>query len=326
MSIIRTDWTIEEISQIFHRPLLELVAEAASIHRQFHSYREMELSTLISIKTGGCPEDCAYCAQSARYQTYVDEPREMNRDEIIARAAELKAKGVPRVCLSAAWRQLPPNRFDEILEIIGTLKSMGMKVCLTMGRLSADQAKQLAEAGITAYNHNIDTSERFYPKIISTRTFRSRLDTIHRLIDAGVPHCCGGIIGLGENDEDRISMIHTLATLPKHPFTVPINALMPIDGTPLANNKPVSSWELVRIIATTRIVMPATHIELAAGRIQLNDEAQALCFLAGANAIFVGDKLLTAPNPNESHDIQLLNILGANPAKSPAKAESSMTN
>ncbi|MGC8824818.1 MAG: biotin synthase BioB [Bacteroidales bacterium] len=321
MSTIRNDWTFDEIQEIFHRPLLDLVAEAATVHRQYHNYREMELSTLISIKTGGCPEDCAYCAQSARYQTYVDEPQEMSREQIIARAAELKAKGVPRVCLSAAWRQLPPNRFDEILEIIGILKSMGMKVCLTMGRLTADQAKQLAKAGITAYNHNIDTSERFYSKIITTRTFRSRLDTIHRLIDAGVPHCSGGIIGLGESDEDRISMLHTLATLPKHPYTVPINALMPIEGTPLANNKPVTSWELIRVIATTRIVMPATHIELAAGRIQLSDEAQALCFLAGANAIFVGDRLLTAPNPNESQDMQLLNILGAGPVKSPMKEQ-----
>lgn len=315
MSVIRNDWSLEEISQIYNKPLLELVAEAATFHRQYHDYRQMELSTLISIKTGGCPEDCAYCAQSARYQTYVDEPQEMSKEEIIARAAELKAKGVPRVCLSAAWRQLPPNRFDEILEIIGILKSMGLKVCLTMGRLSADQARQLAEAGITAYNHNIDTSERYYSKIITTRTFKSRLETIHRLIEAGVPHCCGGIIGLGESEEDRISMLHTLATLPKHPFTVPINALMPIEGTPLANNKPVSSWEIIRIIATTRIVMPATHIELAAGRIQLNDEAQALCFLAGANAIFVGEKLLTAPNPNESRDMQLLNILGVSPSK-----------
>ncbi|MCX7985823.1 MAG: biotin synthase BioB [Bacteroidales bacterium] len=310
MDMIRNDWTIEEIGTIYHTPLLELIAYAANIHRRYHSYREIELSTLISIKTGGCPEDCAYCAQSARYATHVDEPQEMSKEEIIARAKELKSKGIPRVCLSAAWRQLPPNKFDEILEVIRIIKNMGMKVCLTMGKISADQAKQLAEVGITAYNHNIDTSENFYPKIITTRTFKSRLETIYRLIEAGIPHCCGGIIGLGESEKDRISMIHTLATLPKHPFTIPINALMPIEGTPLEQNKPVSTWELVRVIATVRVVMPTTHIELAAGRIQLNDEAQALCFMAGANAIFVGDKLLTAPNPSENNDIRLLNLLG----------------
>jgi biotin synthase len=307
----RTDWKFEEIKNIFHQPLLELVFQAAKLHREYHDPLIMKISILISVKTGACAEDCAYCAQSSRYKTHVTPSLSLSVDEVLKEAAEAKAKGVERVCLSASWREIPEGKaFDDLQKMISGVKEMGLSVCCTMGMLSEKQSVKLAEAGVTAYNHNLDTSDEFYPNIISTRTYKDRLETINRLIDAGVQHCTGGIIGMGESEDDRISMIHKLATLRKHPYTVPLNMLVPIEGTPLENQKPVDVFEMLRMIATVRNIMPESKICLAAGRKQLSDEGQALCFLAGANSIFVGTKLLTTPNPDIDSDMNLLNKLG----------------
>lgn len=307
---IRQNWSIEEVSEIYHSPLLDLVYKAAAVHRQYHPSGKIKLSTLISVKTGGCVEDCAYCAQSSRYQTHVTKPHFLSKEETIKLAQEALDKGVPRVCLSASWKNIPHAKFNDLLDTIRTVKKMGLDVCLTMGTVDAEQAKALADAGVTAYNHNLDTSKENYANIITTRTFEDRVNTLNTLIDAGLQHCSGGIIGLGETDDDRISMLHTLATLKKHPYSVPLNTLIPIAGTPLANNSIVSSWDIIRMVATTRILMPATHIELAAGRVHMTDEAQAMCYMAGATSIFVGDKLLTTDNPESSKDKALLAKLG----------------
>lgn len=310
MNEIKNNWTLEEVRRIYHTPLLDLVHQAASIHREHHNAQAVKLSTLISIKTGGCVEDCAYCAQSSRYQTHVQKPHFLSKDETIKLAQEALDKGIPRVCLSASWKKIPMTHFTELIDTIDTIKKMGLAVCLTMGSVSTEQAKQLAKVGVTAYNHNIDTSKEHYQNIITTRTFDDRINTINTLIDAGLNHCSGGIIGLGETEDDRISMLHTLATLKKQPYSVPLNTLIPIKGTPLEHNTLVTSWDIIRMIATTRILMPKTHIELAAGRVQLTDEAQALCFMAGANSIFAGDKLLTTDNPAANKDKELLDELG----------------
>jgi biotin synthase len=309
--MVRTNWDVEEIKNIFHQPLLELVFKAAKLHREYHDPLKMKISILISVKTGACPEDCAYCAQSSRYKTYVTPQLNLSFDEVLKEATDAKSKGVERVCLSASWREVPEGKsFDDLLKMIAGVKKMGLSVCCTTGMLNINQSEKLAEAGITAYNHNIDTSDEFYPNIISTRSYNERLDTINRLIDAGVQHCTGGIIGMGESEDDRISMIHKLATLRKHPYTVPLNMLVPIEGTPLENKKPVDVFEMVRMIAAVRTVMPESKICLAAGRKQMSDEGQALCFLAGANSVFVGTKLLTTPNPEIESDLKLLKKLG----------------
>lgn len=306
MDKLRKDWTIDDIKKIYNEPLLKLVSLASKIHSEYHDYKKIELTTLISYKTGGCSEDCAYCAQSSKL---IKDSKYLSKEEILEKANSCKQKGINRVCLSAAWKEIPESKFEEIIDIIESLKNIGLKVCLTMGQISFNQAQRLAKVGITAYNHNIDTSEDYYPKIFKKRNFNERIQTIETLIKAGIPHCCGGIIGMGEGHLDRIKMLHTLATLPVHPFTIPINGLIPIKGTPLEDKTPIESFEIVRMIAVARIIMPKSNIELAAGRIYLNNEAQTLCFLAGANAIFIGEKLLTAPNPEEENDFKLLKSL-----------------
>lgn len=311
MQEIRNDWTKQQVSEIFHLPLLELVYKASAIHRKYNDASKIKISQLISIKTGACVEDCAYCAQSSRYKTSVQPHRTLSLKEVLQEAANSKSSGVERVCLSASWRNVPDGKqFDELLEMIAKVQEMGLSVCCTTGMVNKEQAEKLAGAGITAYNHNLDTSDEFYSQIITTRSYEDRLDTIDKLINAGVQHCTGGIIGLGESEDDRISMIHKLATLKKHPYTVPLNTLVPIPGTPLADKPLLQSWEMIRMIATVRMVMPESMICLAAGRKQMASEGQALCFMAGANSIFVGTKLLTTPNPTIDDDMELLGKLG----------------
>lgn len=309
MVLVRNNWTKLEINEFYNLPLLSLVFQAASIHRQFHDAGKVKASTLISVKTGGCVEDCSYCAQSSRYQTDL-KPSLLSIGEIIEKAIQARENGRKRVCLSASWKRIPNNHFAQLLGTIKEVKSLGLDVCLTMGSVTDEQASRLFEAGIHAYNHNIDTSPEFYNEIITTRSFESRLQTLNVLQRNGLKVCSGGIIGLGESLDDRVSMLHSLATLPEHPYTVPLNALVPVPGTPLEGSPMVSSWEIIRLVATTRVLMPATQIELAAGRLQLSKEAQALCFLAGVNGIFAGEKLLTTANPGQEDDALLLQELG----------------
>jgi biotin synthase len=285
--------------------------KASSVHREFHDPSKIKVSQLISIKIGACIEDCAYCAQSSRYNTGVEPHKTLTVQEVLNEALQSKEKRIERVCLSASWREIPEGKqFDELLQMISKVKEMGLSVCCTLGMINENQARSLAKSGITAYNHNLDTSDEYYSKIITTRSYKDRIDTINRLIDAGIQHCTGGIIGLGESVDDRVSMIHQLATMKKHPYTVPLNTLVPIKGTPLENNPVLPSWDMIRIIATVRMVMPQSMICLAAGRKQMTDESQAMCFLAGANSIFVGTKLLTTPNPEMESDMELLKKLG----------------
>ena len=311
MSVIPKSPALDEVRKVYHTPLLELAFQAAAIHREFHNSAKIKLSQLISIKTGSCVEDCMYCAQSSRYKTHVQPNGMLTIDEVLTEARHAKEKGLERVCLSASWRDVPEGKeFDDLLFMIEGVKKEGLSVCCTTGMINAEQAEKLHNAGITAYNHNLDTSDNYYQSIITTRSYKERLKTIEILIDNGVQHCTGGIIGMGESEDDRISLIHQLATLKKHPYTVPINMLVPIKGTPLENKPAITSWEMIRMISTVRIFMPSSMICLAAGRLQLTDEAHALCFLAGANSIFVGTKLLTTPNPEMEYDQELLKKLG----------------
>jgi biotin synthase len=313
---LRNDWTIEEINEIYNLPLLELVHRAATIHRQYNDTGEVQVCTLLSIKTGGCSEDCAYCPQAARYNTGVNVQALMKKDEVLEYARKAKEAGSTRFCMGAAWREVRDNRdFDRVLEMVKGVNEMGMEVCCTLGMLTDHQAKRLAEAGLYAYNHNLDTSPEYYNEIITTRTYDDRLRTLENVRKAGVTVCCGGIIGLGEMHEDRINMLHTLSTLPEHPESVPINALVPVQGTPLADQPRVDIWDMVRMIATARILMPATMVRLSAGRAQMSVAEQAFCFMAGANSIFAGEKLLTTPNPSFDEDMQMFNLLGLTPRK-----------
>ena len=308
---LRNDWTIEEINEIYNQPLLELVHRAATIHRQYNDTGEVQVCTLLSIKTGGCSEDCAYCPQAARYNTGVDVQAMMKKDEVLEYARKAKEAGSTRFCMGAAWREVRDNRdFDKVLEMVKGVNEMGMEVCCTLGMLNEHQAERLAEAGLYAYNHNLDTSSEYYNEIITTRTYNDRLRTLDNVRKAGVTVCCGGIIGLGEKHEDRIKMLHTLSTLPEHPESVPINALVPIQGTPLADQPRVDIWDMVRMIATARILMPGTMVRLSAGRAQMSVAEQAFCFMAGANSIFAGEKLLTTPNPTFDEDMQMFDLLG----------------
>ncbi len=311
---IRTDWTEEEIYNIYNTPLLELVYRAASVHRQYNDTGEVQVCTLLSIKTGGCTEDCAYCPQAARYHTEVDVQALMKKDEVLAYAQKARDAGSTRFCMGAAWREVRDNRdFDRVIDMVKGVNEMGMEVCCTLGMLSEHQAERLAEAGLYAYNHNLDTSSEYYEEIITTRTYEDRLKTLDNVRRAGVTVCCGGIIGLGEKHEDRIRMLHTLATLPEHPESVPINALVPVAGTPLADQPRIDIWDMVRMIATARILMPASMVRLSAGRTSMSPAEQAFCFMAGANSIFAGDKLLTTPNPSFEEDMALFNLLGLKP-------------
>lgn len=305
------NWTKEEIAEIYHRPLLDLIYEAATIHRNNNDYSEVQISSLISIKTGGCSEDCAYCPQAARYNTGVDVHALMKLDEVIEAAQKAKRDGASRLCMGAAWREVRDNRdFDKVLEMVTAVNEMDMEVCCTLGMLTFEQAQKLKDAGLYAYNHNVDTSEENYKNIITTRTYDDRLKTLHNVRKAKLTVCSGGIIGLGETVEDRIGMLYTLANLPQHPESVPINALVAVKGTPLENQERVSVWDMVRMIATTRIIMPKTVVRLSAGRLEMSLPEQALCFMAGANSIFAGDKLLTTPNPSFNDDMEMFEILG----------------
>jgi biotin synthase len=308
---LRNDWTIDEINEIYNLPLLELVHRAATVHRQYNDTGEVQVCTLLSIKTGGCSEDCAYCPQAARYNTGVGVQALMKKDEVLEYARRAKEAGSTRFCMGAAWREVRDNRdFDRVLDMVKGVNEMGMEVCCTLGMLTEHQAERLADAGLYAYNHNLDTSSEYYGEVITTRTYDDRLKTLDNVRKAGVTVCCGGIIGLGEKHEDRINMLHTLSTLPSHPESVPINALVPIQGTPLGDQPMVDIWDMVRMIATARILMPATMVRLSAGRAQMSVAEQAFCFMAGANSIFAGEKLLTTPNPTFDDDMKMFDLLG----------------
>jgi biotin synthase len=312
--MIRNDWSLEEIKEIYNTPLLELVYRAATVHRQYNETGEVQVCTLLSIKTGGCSEDCAYCPQAARYHTNVNVHALMKYEEVMEYAAKAKAAGSTRFCMGAAWREVRDNRdFDRVLEMVKGVNAMGMEVCCTLGMLTEEQAARLAEAGLYAYNHNLDTSSEYYGEIITTRTYEDRLRTLDNVRKAGVSVCCGGIIGLGETHEDRIKMLHTLSTMPVHPESVPVNALVAVPGTPLENNEKVDIWDMVRMIATARILMPKAMVRLSAGRASMSVAEQALCFMAGANSIFAGEKLLTTPNPGFEEDNAMFQLLGLTP-------------
>ena len=309
--------TIEQISAIYHRPLLALIMDAARVHAEHHKVGEVQVSSLLSIKTGGCSEDCAYCPQAARYHTGVKVHALMQVDKVLEAAENAKAGGASRFCMGAAWREVRDNSdFDRVIEMVKGVNAMGMEVCCTLGMISEKQAQRLAEAGLYAYNHNIDTSEEHYGEVITTRNYQHRLSTIDNVRSAGITVCSGGILGLGETDKDRIGMLHTLASMPTPPESVPINTLVPVAGTPLEDSKPVPFHELVRMVATTRIVLPKSAVRLSAGRLSLSIAEQALCFLAGANSIFAGDRLLTTPNPEFDTDKEMFALLGLT-AKAP---------
>jgi biotin synthase len=304
-------YSLKEITEIYDSPLLDLVFRSAAVHRMFHDPSEVQVSSLLSIKTGGCVEDCGYCPQAARYQTGVTAHKMLSVTDVMTAANSAKSGGATRMCLGAAWREVRNNSdFDSVLEMVKSINGMGMEVCCTLGMLTEDQAQKLADAGLYAYNHNIDSSEDFYKKIITTRKYEDRLNTIENVRKAKVTVCSGGIIGMGESVEDRVHMLYTLSNLAPPPESVPLNALVPVEGTPLENQKLVPIWDMLRMISTTRIVMPKSVVRLSAGRTQMSLEGQALCFLAGANSIFAGDKLLTTPNPAFNEDMDMFKLFG----------------
>ncbi|KAI7908235.1 biotin synthase [Cokeromyces recurvatus] len=312
---MRNDWSREEIQSIYDSPLMELLYYGAKVHRENFNPREVQQCTLLSIKTGGCTEDCKYCPQSSRYKTSVKAEKMLESDAILYAAQKAKDAGSTRFCMGAAWRDLKGRKtyFNKILEHVKIIRSMGMEVCCTLGMLDEEQAKALKNAGLTAYNHNLDTSREHYPNIITTRTYDERLKTIENAQKAGISVCSGGIIGLGERQEDRVGLLHTLSTLKQHPESVPVNALLAVEGTPLEKQKPVSVFEMIRMIATARIIMPKSMVRLSAGRVRFSVPEQALCFMAGANSIFTGDKLLTTPNNEFNDDKQMFELLGLVP-------------
>ena len=306
--------SLEAVAQTYHQPLLSLVFEAQSIHRQHHQTDAVQMCTLANIKSGRCPEDCKYCPQSARYPTAVENYPLLPLEEVIKQAKDAKEHGATRFCMGAAWRNAPDGEdFDRVLQMVEAVANLEMEACVTMGMLRPDQAQKLAKAGLTAYNHNLDTSESFYPEIITTRTYRDRLETIQNVADAGIQVCCGGIVGMGETDGDRIELLHTLANLSPQPESVPINALSPVEGTPLGDLEAINPLVLVRMVATARILMPKAIVRLSAGRDRLSISDQALCFLAGANSIFSSEKLLTTANPNWQEDSSMFEQLGIKP-------------
>lgn len=307
----RFDWSRAEVEAIYRAPLTELVFRAQGIHRQFHAPDRVQTCQLLSIKTGGCPEDCAYCPQSAHYDAGVERQGLLDPEHVVSVARDAAARGVTRFCMGAAWRQAPEGReFERVLEMVQGVSALGMEVCCTLGMLSEEQAVRLKEAGLSAYNHNLDTSPEFYGSIITTRVYEDRLKTLAAVRKAGITVCCGGILGMGESEADRIGLLQQLAALRPHPESVPINMLVRVEGTPLGKMPALDPLEMVRAIATARILMPTSRVRLAAGRKQLSPEAVTLCFLAGANSIFVGEKLLTTPNPEPDEDERLLEKLG----------------
>jgi biotin synthase len=307
----RHDWTVAEVEAIYSAPLPDLIFRAQTVHRAYHRPDEVQGCALLSIKTGGCPEDCAYCPQSAHYKTGIEREGLLSVEATLAAAGNAKAQGATRFCMGAAWRDVPKGeQFDRVLDMVRGVRELGMEACCTLGMLTEEQAAALAQAGLTAYNHNLDTSAEFYGEIISTRTYQDRLTTLDRVRRSGVTVCCGGIIGMGESRRERYRLLRELSMLNPHPESVPVNMLVRVEGTPLASQRAVDPLELVRMIAAARILMPASMVRLSAGRLSLSDEAQALCFLAGANSIFMGDRLLTTPNPETDADRQLFDKLG----------------
>jgi biotin synthase len=310
---VRHDWTRDEVRVLFGLPFPELMFRAQTVHRENFDPAEVQISTLLSIKTGGCPEDCAYCPQSASYDTGLRADKLMALDKVLAEARAAKASGASRFCMGAAWRSPKDRDLDSVCAMVEGVKALGLETCATLGMLTADQARRLKTSGLDYYNHNLDTSPEFYQQIITTRTYRDRLETLDHVRDAGIHVCCGGIVGMGETREDRIGMIAVLASLPEHPESVPINMLVRVAGTPLAGEPVLEPLEFVRTIAVARIAMPRSVVRLSAGREDMSEETQALCFLAGANSIFYGPKLLTTPNPGRDRDRDLMDRLGLSP-------------
>lgn len=318
---IRTDWTRDEAEKIFNMPFNDLLFKAQTVHRENFNPNQVQQSRLLSIKTGGCPEDCAYCSQSARNDSGLSASKLMEVEKVLKEARKAKESGATRYCMGAAWRSPKDRDMAAIEMMIKGVKDLGMESCMTLGMLDDNSVERLKVAGLDYYNHNIDTSERYYEKIITTRTFADRIETLSRVKDAGIKVCSGGIVGMGEEQMDRIDMILTLATLPSHPDSVPINMLIPIAGTPMADVEKLDPIEFVRTIALARILMPLAHVRLSAGREDMSDETQALCFFAGANSIFMGDTLLTTDNPDEEEDNQLFKRLGIEPMPFEAHAD-----
>jgi biotin synthase len=318
--------TKESLLELHNKPLLELVFEAAAIHRQYHNSREVQMSSLLSIKTGGCPEDCGYCPQAARYHTDVEAHKLMTLESVVEQARNAKANGSSRLCMGAAWREVRDNKdFDTVVEMVQAVNDLDMEVCCTLGMLNEEQAVRLKKAGLFAYNHNLDSSRDFYKDIISTREYDDRLNTIENARKAGITVCSGGIIGMGEAVEDRIGLLMSYIEMDTPPESIPINALVAVEGTPLEDQKPIEQWEMIRMVATTRIVFPESVVRLSAGRTKMSMEAQALCFMAGAGSIFAGDKLLTTPNPEFNEDKEMFKILGLIPKEAFADGEKPVT-
>jgi biotin synthase len=314
-STLRHDWRVEEVRAIHDQPLFELLDQARAVHLENHPPSEVQLCTLLSVKTGGCPEDCAYCPQSAHYKTPVDREEMLSVEEVREAAQRAKAHGATRFCMGAAWREVREGAaFEQVLEMVREVKGMGLETCVTLGMLTAEQAARLKEAGLDAYNHNIDTSPNFYRSIVQTRTFNQRLETLKNVRSAGITVCTGGIIGMGEGVLDRCAMLVELSRLDPHPESVPINALVRVPGTPLENMPPIDPLELVRMIATARIMMPRSRVRLSAGRSELSRESQLMCLYAGANSIFYGEQLLTTPNPGPNEDVDLMKAAGLSAA------------
>lgn len=310
------NWTREEVLAIYNTPLMELMYKAATVHRESHDPNTVQVSTLLSIKTGGCSEDCGYCPQAARYHTDIEGNDLMSVSHVKAQALRAKATGSSRLCMGAAWRNVKDGEdFERVLDMVRTVNELDMEVCCTLGMVTENQAKRLEEAGLYAYNHNLDSSEDYYKEVISTRGYQDRLDTIDNVRKTNVTVCSGGIIGMGESVEDRVDLLIQLASLNPQPESTPINALVAVEGTPLEDQKPVEIWDMIRMIATTRIVLPKTQVRLSAGRTQMTKEGQAMCFFVGANSIFAGDKLLTTPNPDVNEDMALFEALGIIPQK-----------
>lgn len=312
---IRHNWQLKEISALLEMPFNDLLFKAQGIHRENFDPNEVQISTLLSIKTGACPEDCGYCSQSSKYDTSLEKERLLPLQQVIDQAAEAKANGSSRFCMGAAWRNPTDKNLDKVIDMVKAVKGLGMETCVTLGMLTADQTKRMKDAGLDYYNHNLDTSPEFYSKVITTRTYDDRLNTLEHVRDAGINVCSGGIVGMGESEKDRASLLQQLANLPSHPQSVPINMLVQVEGTPLFNADKLDHLEFIRTIAVARIIMPKSYVRLSAGRSEMSDETQALCFFAGANSIFYGDKLLTTENPDENHDLNLMKKLGITPSK-----------
>jgi biotin synthase len=320
LGTVRTDWSLEEARAIYSAPFNDLLFHAQRVHRANFKPNEVQVSTLLSVKTGACPEDCKYCPQSVRYDTGLDREQLLDVSAVVEAAQAAKANGATRFCMGAAYRSPKPKQLEQIKRMVQEVRALGLETCATAGMLTAEQARELKSAGLDYYNHNLDTSPEFYGEIITTRTYADRLETLQAVRDAGINVCCGGILGMGESEGDRVSLLHTLATLPAHPESVPINQLVQVPGTPLHGLPELDPLDLVRAIATARLLMPKSYVRLSAGRTDMSDAVQALCFLAGANSIFYGDRLLTTPNPGRSHDQQLFERLGIVPEQAAAVA------